>query len=285
MREVDPTITTVGSGDLGDGGPQSWSRGMLTNCADHMNDLSEHFYVTKTLDDVAEHVAQVPAAIKRVADGHREFRKSIPALKGKDIRVALDEWNYWNYDPGEGDKLNPADAYWYGELGRRYSLKDGLGIAAGLHEYFRNSDIMFMANYAQTVNVIGCIKTTKTAAAFETTALPLMLYRKQFGTVPIQVAGRYAPLDVSAALTADGKALTVGVVNPTYNTYQIKLDLSGVSVAGKAKAWVIAGDDPTAYNTPGQPAKMTITEAPDADLNQTVAVKPLSTTLFKAPIK
>ena len=52
----------------------------------------------------------------------------------------------------------------YGELGTRYFLKDALGIAAGMHEYTRQSDIMFMANYAQTVNVIGCIKTDETDA-------------------------------------------------------------------------------------------------------------------------
>ena len=46
-----------------------------------------------------------------------------------------------------------------------FHLKDALGIAAGLHEYFRQSDMVFMANYAQTVNVIGCIKTSNTAAA------------------------------------------------------------------------------------------------------------------------
>jgi len=43
------------------------------------------------------------------------------------VRIAFDEWNYW------------YGSYEYGELGVRYFLKDGLGIAAGLHELFRNS--------------------------------------------------------------------------------------------------------------------------------------------------
>ena len=66
----------------------------------------------------------------------------------------MDEWNYW-YGPNE-----------YGELGVRYFLQDALGVAAGLHELFRQSDIFFMANYAQTVNVIGAIKTSNTAILF-----------------------------------------------------------------------------------------------------------------------
>jgi alpha-N-arabinofuranosidase len=284
MREVDPTITTVGSGDIGDAGPKSWSRGMLTNCADHMDHLSEHFYVTDTLTNVAEHVAQVPAAIKRIADAHREFRQSIPALKGKDIRIALDEWNYWNYNPGEGDRLKPVDAYWYGELGRRYSFQDGLGIAAGLHEYFRNSDIMFMANYAQTINVIGCIKTTKTAAEFETTALPLALYRKAFGTIPVAVTHSAQPLDISAALTEDGKEITIAVVNPTSSAYELTLDVAAAKPTAAAKTWIIAHNDPMAYNQPGEPRRIDIVEGPKADLTKAVRVRPLSVTLFRAPI-
>jgi alpha-N-arabinofuranosidase len=275
MRQVDPTIKTVGSGDVGNAGPRSWSRGMLTSCADHMNLLSEHFYCQERANDLVAHVRQVPNQVKRIADAHREFRKSIPALQGKDVRVALDEWNYW-YGP-----------HVFGELGTRYFLKDGLGIAAGLHEYFRNSDIIFMANYAQTVNVIGCIKTSKTAAAFETTALPLMLYRKQFGTIPIQaqVADGNSPLDVSAALTADGKTLTIGVVNPTYDLYQVKLNLNAVAVKGSAQTWVIAGDDPMAYNDPGQEPKITVADMGDTSLTETVWIKPLSISLFRAPVQ
>ncbi len=270
MREVDPAIKTVGSGDIGRDG--RWSRGMLTSCADHMDLLSEHFYC-RDKEDIPEHVQQIPDQVKRIADAHREYRKTIPALEGKDIRVALDEWNYW-YGP-----------HVFGELGTRYFLKDALGIAAGLHEYFRNTDIIFMANYAQTVNVIGCIKTTKTAADFDSTGLPLMLYRKQFGTVPVAVKHEAAPLDVSAALTADSKALTVGIVNPTRDAYRLKLDLNNVALAGAAQTWIIAGNDPMAYNQPGEPRNVDIASADPTDLTGAVAVRPLSITLLRAPVK
>jgi alpha-N-arabinofuranosidase len=160
-----------------------------------------------------------------------------------------------------------------------------LGIAAGLHEYFRNSDIIFMANYAQTVNVIGCIKTTKTAADFDSTALPLMLYRQQFGTIPVAVEQQAAPLDISAALTADKKALTVAVVNPTKDPAQLKLHLGSVKLVGKAQTWVIAGDDPMAYNQPGEPRKVDIQAAGATDLAGVVSVKPLSITLWKVAVQ
>jgi alpha-N-arabinofuranosidase len=272
MRQVDPNIKTVGSGDVGDGGQRSWTRGMLASCADHMNLISEHFYC-QTREDIAQHVQQIPTQIKRIADAHRRFRQELESLKGKDIRISLDEWNYW-YGP-----------HVFGELGTRYFLKDALGIAAGLHEYYRNSDIIFMANYAQTVNVIGCIKTTKTAADFDSTAMPLVLYREHFGTLPVAVQHRAAPLDISAALTADKKALTIAVVNPTKDPAQLKLNLSSVKLGGKAQTWVIAGDDPMAYNQPGEPRKVDIHDGGTTDLAGVVSVKPLSITLWKVEVQ
>jgi len=68
-----------------------------------------------------------------------------------------------------------------------------------------------MANYAQTVNVIGCIKTNPTQVSFETTGLVLQLYRNRFGVIPLTLAGDTQPLDVMAALTKDGK-LTLSVI-------------------------------------------------------------------------
>ncbi|MCL2744600.1 MAG: hypothetical protein FWE67_12180, partial [Planctomycetaceae bacterium] len=92
----------------------------------------------------------------------------------------------------------------FGEIGTRYFMKDGLGIAAGLHEFARQAEMYFMANYAQTVNVIGAIKTSKTAAQMETTGLALELYRKHFGNIAVQTENNNPMLDVQAALIADG---------------------------------------------------------------------------------
>jgi len=73
-----------------------------------------------------------------------------------------------------------------------------------------------MAHYAQTVNVIGCVKTTKTGAFMSATALPLMLYRPRVWHDSGAISGNCADakLDVAAAWTEDRKALTIGLVNP-----------------------------------------------------------------------
>ena len=280
MLDTDPDIICVACGNVGE-----WSEGLLTNCADYIDVIDEHFYVTDTLPDVTAHVAQVTKYIKDITKYHRDLRKKLDSLKGKDIKVSLTEWNYWNYNPGEGDELLPEDTYWYGELGRRYFMQDALGIAAGLHEYFRNSDIMYLAAYAQTVNVIGCIKTTKTAAGFATTGLPLAIYRKHYGTIPVDVTNNNAAIDVAAAWTEDRKALTIGVVNTTSQQQEISIDLKGVNLTGTGTVWIIANSDPMAYNEPGKELKVEIEKSKVTGVSKQLTVPGYSINLYRLDVR
>jgi alpha-N-arabinofuranosidase len=184
----------------------------------------------------------------------------------------MDEWNYW-YGPDV-----------FGELGLRYCLRDALGIAAGLNEFSRQSDLVLMANYAQTVNVLGAIKTTKTEAAMETTGLVLTLYRRHFGTLPV-AASAARPLDVAAAWTADRKALTVAVVNPTLRKLDIPWKLAGAKLAGSGRRWQIAGADPTAYNDPGKPPRVSIHRAAVGDARERLPVAACSVTVFELDVQ
>ena len=146
--------------------------------------------------------------------------------------------------------------------------------------------MIFMANYAQTVNVIGCIKTTKTDAAFAMTGLALKLYRNLFGTMPVAVTGNVEPLDVVAAWTEDQKALTVAVVNPTVFTYEIGLDIKDAQATGRGRLWQISASDPMAYNEPGKPPKVTIEAWAfyAGDLSK-LRVPSLSVCLYKLPVR
>ncbi|MHC4159334.1 MAG: alpha-L-arabinofuranosidase C-terminal domain-containing protein, partial [Planctomycetota bacterium] len=290
MRAVDRSTQLVAVGSVGD-----WSKQTLTTCADHMELISEHFYcghesksptwrtAELPLDSLKQrpqaeqaaklltHVSDAPRSVARIVDAHRAYRTELDSLKGKDIRIAIDEYNYW-YGP-----------HLYGELGTRYYLQDALGIAAALHEMTRNSDIVFMANYAQTVNVIGCIKTTKTRAAFDTTGLVLKLYRSQFGTIPVKVTSKAGPLDIAAAWTKNQKALTIAIVNPTKTTYDLALDLKGATMAGSGRQFQIAGPDPMAYNEPGKKPNVVIEKSNLVGITNKVTVPPLSITLCRLP--
>jgi len=262
MRAVDPSIRLVAVGAVG-----KWSETMLRRCAEHMDLISEHFY-RGAKPGLLAHVRQMPQAVRAKADAHRRYRRDIPGLAEKDIRIALDEWNYW-YGP-----------HVFGQLGTRYFLKDALGVAEGLHEMFRNSDLFYMANYAQTVNVIGAVKTTRTgAAALETTGLVLMMYRHHYGRVPVATETD-GLIDAQAAWADDGRTLTVGLVNPTREPAAAALTVRGARLTGRGRRWVLAGTDPMDFNHPGRPPKVTVREEPVRGSAKTLEVPPLSVTIF-----
>ncbi len=267
MRAVDPAIQLVGVGATGE-----WSKTMLANCADHMDLLSEHFYCNQKPELLA-HIVQIRDAVRDKAKNHRQYLAEIPALADKKIPIALDEWNYW-YGLDR-----------YGEIGVRYYLKDGLGIAEGLHEIYRNSDLFFMCNYAQTVNVLGAIKTSPDAASFEPTGLVLALYRKHYGTVPVAVSGELSTMDVAAAWRDDRKALTVGVVNPEAEPRSLSLDVTGAELVGGGRVWVMAGDDPELFNQPGGKQQVKVVEADVKNSTEPLEVPGLSVSLFELEVK
>ena len=267
MKAKDASIKLVAVGSIG-----GWDDLMLAESGENMDYISEHFYCDE-LPGLLGHVGQIPREVRRIAEAQRKYRQTIPALKGRDIRIALDEWNYW-YGP-----------YIFGELGTRYFLKDGLGVAAGLHEYFRQSDIIFMANYAQTVNVIGAIKASKTAAEFESTGLVLKLYRGHYGALPVKVGGASEPLDVVAAWKEDKKVLTVAVVNPTATAQTLLLSIKGMSLPKTARLYRIAGTDPMAYNDPGTAPVIKIEETAGAAFGSRLTLPPISISLYELELK
>ncbi len=250
-----------------------WSVGMLEECADHMTMLSEHFYAGQTpWTEVGEvepiaHSKLLKEQIKRISDEHRRLQPGIQSLKGRTMPIAMDEWNYWHRD------------YAYGELGCIYDLKDALGTVVGLHEFYRQSDLIQIANYAQTVNVIGCIKTTKTEAFFATTGIPLKLYRAEWQNIPILLEDKFGDYDVAASISECGKVLTVSVVNPTSKGVSVDLSIKGSKLPKSAQSWTITGPDHRARNE----ADATLVDATEKriDISSGLNVPALSSVLYK----
>ncbi len=269
MRSVDPDLILVAVGNVG-----PWDEMILSESQDNMDYISEHFYRQDWHGGgLMTHVMQIPEAIKNIADAHRRYREEIPGLAEKDIRICLDEYNYW-YGP-----------HIYGELGTRYFLRDALGIAAGMNEFARQSDMIYMANYAQTVNVIGCIKTNTTHSVMASTGQVLKLYRAKFGSIPVSLSGDTRPLDIAAALNASLDTLVVSAVNPTWDRQELKISVKNSFVDGESEKWSITGPDDMAYNEPGKEERVIIA-GPEtvADVKKAV-VEPYSVNIFRIPLK
>lgn len=272
LLDVDPSIVLVASGEAVR--PHSeWDRQLLSHSADYIHLNSKHFYRQDWHGGgLMTHVRQIGDAIRAIAEAHRNYLKTIPQMQGKNIRVALDEWNYW-YGP-----------HVFGELGTRYFLRDALGIAAGINEYSRQTDVIALACYAQTVNVIGAIKTSKTAAVLDSTGQALVMYRRHFGTIPVEITGATEPLDVAVTWTPDRKALTISVINPTYETHRLEFSVVGARLASQGTSWVLTAPDDMAYNDPGKEPIVKFTEKLVRSVREALQVAPVSATIFRIPV-
>jgi alpha-L-arabinofuranosidase len=273
ILDIDKSVKLVASGEAVRPASE-WDRQLLTHCSNYINLNSKHFYQQDWHGGgLMTHVRQIGDSIRAIADAHRQYAKTIPQMQGKDIRVSLDEWNYW-YGP-----------HVFGELGTRYFLRDALGIAAGLNEYSRNTDVIALACYAQTVNVIGAIKTSKTAAVLDSTGEALVMYRRHFGTIPVEITGAMEPLDVAAAWTRDRKALTISIVNPTFETYQLGFKIAGAQATTQGKAWILTAPDDMAFNDPGKDLVVNFAEKAVSGIKDTLTVIPASATIFEFAVK
>jgi len=273
LRDVDKSIKLVASGEAVR--PASdWDRQLLANCAAYIDLNSKHFYKQDWHGGgLMTHVRQIGDAIRAIAEAHREYLRTIPEMQGRNIRVSLDEWNYW-YGP-----------HVFGELGTRYFLRDALGIASGINEYSRDTDVIALACYAQTVNVIGAIKTSKTAAVLDSTGQALVMYRRHFGSIPVEVSGGAEPLDVAAAWTKDRKAITVSVINPTYDTWNLGFRLVGAQPAERGNSWILAGPDDMAFNDPGKEPAVRFAERAVSGIKNQLPISPASATIFEITVK
>ncbi len=255
MRDVDPSIQIIGVGATGE-----WSLGMLKECVADMTFLSEHFYCP-TDADALRHVLNMRDAVRQKAEKHLEACRQLFGGTHARIPIALDEWNY-----GWGDAPHV-----YGDYGVRYAWRDGLGVAAGLCEMIKWRRVFAMANFAQTVNVLGAIKTTPSSAAFDPPALPLILFRHQFGALGTSLSGDAAPLELACGLTEDRAAMTLAIVNPTPAWRRCAVEVRGGELSGDGAYFVCASPDPDARNFPI--ACETPEPAADAPANPAVEIE------------
>ena len=138
-----------------------------------------------------------------------------------------------------------------------------------------------MANWPQTVNVIGAIKTTRNHAVMDPVGHLLTLYRATVnGQVVPAVVSAPAPVDVVAALDRAAGVLSVGLINASpKEDLAMKLKISGVTGLQPATGWRIQGPELGSINVPGQPEAVTLTKLPGA----VVPDKPVSLPATRSP--
>ena len=317
MRQVDPTIKIVAVGvtlaELGTsvaartltgksvveyGSPADWNAAMLRDSVGFFDALTEHFYPRANAafdvdkgdfvpveDSLADRARRLPNRVRCAVEAWEEYQRRFPALKMQSIPIALDEWR-----PG-----NP---------GAPSSMFTELSSAETLHELFRNSGWFAMSAYT---HLTGLLSSNRTDMNVAPVGLMFKLYRRHFGATPVEVTGNSPrhevkglagldkpkissgsdtyPLDAAAALTADGKALTVAIVNPTEEEQRIDVTIKGVALQPGGKLWRIAAAELNPRNQPGKPPVVDIVESAVTQAPAGLAIPKLSISVYEWPVR
>ena len=247
MKLTDPTIDLTVVGDTRD---QAWNRQIVEELHPAVDHLAVHFYAVPN-DSTYPALLSSVYQYETYFDTLRNLLAPLPATGGlsrwyrfdgrkRPLKLAVDEWGIWDMNSVKGQ----------GTYGLEYPFNWGhaLGTAAFLHTFYRNHDLIGLATWAQTVNVLAPIMTNPDSAWTQTVYVPLREYRSRMlkRNLPVTVVsppltGAPAALDVVATVSEDGDEVVLALLNLDPER-ACTVDLSGrgyrnftqTTIAGKA---------------------------------------------------
>ena len=308
MRKVDPSIYIVAPGGFVDemttgqgifiegqpevkvGSDRDWAYGMLRDSWGTFDALATHAYPpegkrfnleTGKLFDVEqttlESVRQPADRVGTMVDAWEAYKKAFPELEKGQIKVFFDEWAFHFQD----------------------DLKGALAIAMTLHEFYRHTDFIDMAGYTMAT---AWLDFNRTDSIISTKGKVFQLFNQHFGTIPVAIDGNAPqpapqypiggdqpkvntgsatyPLDVSAALTADGKTLVLSVINATETEQQLELGISSFKPVQSGKCWKFSGKSIDSRNQLGKEPEVLTRESDFNAKVNTLAIAPLSVEIY-----
>jgi alpha-N-arabinofuranosidase len=318
MRKVDPTIKLIAGGampDVMEGADQArringqyvpdylstadWTGQMILNCLDNIDMISEHYYASGTQHTDMKLQKKVPidpplsfiewqrapaVQVRAKYEHYQEYLKLIPALRAKQVPIAIDEWAYFGGGPNSY-KTVPAYAW-------------------AFHEMFRHSDVFQMGALTFAT---ATMSSNRTEAILNPTGMLFKMYRDHFGTIPVEVTGDSPqpkptfpaggdqpavnpgsdtyPLDVSAALSEDSKTLSIAVLNPSDAEQSIKVGINGAKLGDAGKLWRMAPDSIDATVQVDKKPEVQVEEQTLGALPDTITLRPFSVNIYSYPVK
>ena len=224
MKLQDPSvkITLVGNSiDL------DWSRKVIHEMQPVCDFLSIHLYSIPSdskylsllnsveafntdLNNMRTLIQEAPKRVQNFSSWYRFPPRQEP------LKIAVDEWGIWDLNSGKGT----------GDYNMEYSFNWAHSLAVGkfLNLFQRNADIIGLATWAQTVNVIAPIMTSKEGSYRQTIYTPLQAYRQYTlnNNLPLDVNSPtlekpLTTIDATASISDNQKELVVTVLNLSEN--------------------------------------------------------------------
>ncbi|TCD05902.1 alpha-N-arabinofuranosidase [Pedobacter frigidisoli] len=246
---------------------KAWNDHVLKEMGDVCDYISLHCYVGA---DKAKPASLFPH-VEKLEKSILEIKQSIQAntvVKVTDfkkwyrfpprpnpVKIAIDELGIWETGTGAYD------------LEDLYNWNHALGTATFFNIMQRQASVVGMATWAQTVNVLAPIMTSKSASVCQTIYYPMQFYREHAGNISLkcdvktsdmQIPGSEGAktLDVSATLNEADGTFTLFVVN-RHPESAVKTRLGNIDSKkyNTVKAYELNAASILAINTLEQPHK------------------------------
>lgn len=225
MKQVDEGIKVFAVGD----NYSDYTKNMMTQCVNKFDYVQEHFYALRDEEDLSKHVRNMYDGAYGGLSARIQKHRDLASVNRFGALMSLDEYAY-------SEVIAPS------------RLKDALGIGVALNLMIDNCDVVGMACYSSTVNAMqGCVTTTNTQAMYQGSGLVLKAYRKymQSKQTTCVLKTDIDDVYVCATVSADGKTLSVAVVNATNKN----LLVDGLGSAKVSLRASVVGTDIDVYNS------------------------------------
>ncbi len=256
MRAVDRTIKLVASGSSNYGADWiAWNRTVLAELRNTVDYIAIHTYINNRDNDLERFLAW-SQTIEHYIEVTRGLIRQTRQPGGRPVYIAYDEWNVW-YRTGNKEKLEEI-----------YNFEDALAMGMFFNCFFRNADIVKMANLAQMVNVIAPIMTNRQGLFLQPIFFPIEEYGRQRGNTALDVwvaaptytVGNRPPLkylDVSATYNAAQRAVYLNVLNRSRGTdIAARIENQEGRLRSEARIWEMNHPDLKATHTFGADNKV-----------------------------
>lgn len=252
MKLTDPSIKLIANGESGS---SEWNKTVLKGLDGAIDYISYHAYVGTDQGkpySIFRKIRQVDKGINnfgnliketcpdKVKDWKKWYR--FPHRENP-IKIALDEWGIWEYQEPPYGTTNT------------YEWRHGLATACFLNVIHHNAGHIGMANWAQMVNILAPIMTSKDASVRQTVFFPVKEYRAQLLNESIMakaesplIDGDFSSVDVSAAIDREKMLLTLYIVNLNVEAVKTSLNFINCKTEKLLKTTVLSAASLSAKN-------------------------------------
>jgi alpha-L-arabinofuranosidase len=271
IKRIDPTLKVLAIGCFEASQTVDWNLALLREAWEHIDYLTLHTYWPFDPESESGDYA-------RVLSGPYRTEGDIVAIQGLVDLVAREkpgtpkpELAFTEWNCADATRFEMSPRWRPGET--RYRTVDALAVASFLNVMQRQSGSVTLANFAQTINVVGALVVTDDQVVHETVYWPLQLQRHHSGTISLAgdttcpaVPGEtlertpieLPALDVSASTNPGDTTVWLSIVNRDRNhPVHLTLDLGHPLAGNVARLHQLHTDDPLAKNTLAEPDLVT----------------------------